>query len=59
MVKGERNRGKTFQEIIFGNKTMTPFHMDATEAHITCDSYFRRWKLSTIYALRERYSQLL
>ena len=42
--EGGRNRGKTFEEIIFGNKTLTPFHMDATEAHIICVSYFRRWK---------------
>jgi hypothetical protein len=57
--EGEGIGGKTFEEIIFGNKTLTPFHMDATEAHITCVSYFRRWKLSIIHALQERYSQLL
>jgi hypothetical protein len=57
--EGERNGRKTFQEIIFGNKTLTPFHMDATEAHITCVSYCRRWKLSIIYVLRGRYSQML
>jgi len=42
LLEGGRKRGKTFQEIIFGNKTLTPFHMDAAEAHITCVSYFRR-----------------